>query len=224
MATQLTQRLLGLMNVNSVFFLALLLIGPIALTQASSGDSTNELIETLDLTESLQGQFVQEQYSADGVLQVTSSGTFKMLRPGYFSWDISSPDSQLILVTPQFLWHLDRDLETLTRRPVSDSTAMSPLQLLGGKEDVLQSGFDVRKTSDTLFSITPKKNESAASAGFSSLNISLNKNVIAGMEIIDGLNQRIVITFQDVDKASVLTDVDFDFTPPDGVDLFYYDE
>lgn len=200
------------------------MICPFALAQSSSGESANELIETLDLTESLQGNFVQQQYGNDGVLQGTSSGTFKMLRPGYFSWAISSPDSQLILVTPQYLWHLDRDLETLTRRPVSNSTAMSPLQLLGGKEGLLQSGFDVSKTSDSLFSITPKEGESISSAGFSSLNIGLDENVIAGMEIIDGLNQRIVITFQSVDKTSVLTQSDFDFTPPDGVDLFYYDE
>ncbi len=212
------------MNRISLFALALLLLCPFTLAQSDSGDSARELIETLDLTESLQGNFVQQQYGNDGVLQGTSSGTFKMLRPGYFSWEISSPDSQLILVTPQYLWHLDRDLETLTRRPVSDSTAMSPLQLLGGKEELLQSGFNVNKTSDTLFSITPKENESVASAGFSSLNISLDNNVIAGMEIIDGLNQRIVITFQSVDKASTLTQSNFDFTPPDGVDLFYYDE
>ena len=99
------------MNRISIFTLSFLLICPIAGVQASSAESTNELIETLDLTESLQGNFVQEQYGSDGVLQGTSSGTFKMLRPGYFSWEISSPDSQLILVTPQFLWHLDRDLE-----------------------------------------------------------------------------------------------------------------
>lgn len=208
----------------SILTLAFLLVFPIATAQADYAESTNELIETLDLNESLQGSFVQEQYDSDGVLQGTSSGAFKMLRPGYFSWEISSPDSQLILVTPQFLWHLDRDLETLTRRPVSDSSAMSPLQLLGGKEDLLHSGFNVSKMSDTLYSITPKQDESAASAGFSSLGISLDENVIAGMEIIDGLNQRIVITFQSVDKTSVLTEVDFDFTPPDGVDLFYYDE
>ena len=212
------------MNRISIFTFAFLLICPIAGVQAGSAESTSELVETLDLTESLQGNFVQEQYDSNGVLQGTSSGTFKMLRPGYFSWEISSPDSQLILVTPQYLWHLDRDLETLTRRPVSDSSAMSPLQLLGGNEDLLQSGFDVSKASDTLFAITPKKGASVTSAGFSSLNISLDKNVIAGMEIIDGLNQRIVITFQGVDKASVLTELDFDFTPPDGVDLFYYDE
>lgn len=192
--------------------------------QPSSVESAVALIETLDLTESLQGKFVQEQYGNDGVLQGTSSGSFKILRPGYFSWEIRSPDSQLILATPHYLWHLDRDLETLTRRPVSDSSALSPLQLLGGKEELLESGFDVIKMSDTLYSVTPKTSGSAVGAGFSSLNISLDNNVIAGMEIIDGLNQRIVITFEEVDKSSVLTEFDFDFTPPDGVDLFYYDE
>lgn len=208
----------------STFALAVLLIYPMTGVQASSTEATTKLIETLNLTESLQGSFVQEQYGSDGVLQATSSGSFKMLRPGYFSWEISSPDSQLILVTPQYLWHLDRDLETLTRRPVSASNAMSPLQLLGGKEELLKSGFDVSRTSDTIFSITPKEHESTASAGFSSLKISLNENVIAAMEIIDGLNQRIVITFESVDKTTVLSQSDFDFTPPDGVDLFYYDE
>jgi outer membrane lipoprotein carrier protein len=213
-----------LINRLSSFTLAFLLVFPVIGAQASSADSANELVETLNLTQSLQGNFVQEQYGSDDVLQGTSSGTFKMLRPGYFSWQISSPDSQLILVTPQYLWHLDRDLETLTRRPVSGSSALSPLQLLGGKEELLQSEFAVKKMSDTLFSVTPKKNESATNAGFSSLNISLDEQVIAGMEIIDSLNQRIVITFRNVDKLSVLTELDFDFTPPDGVDLFYYDE
>ena len=213
-----------MINRITSFSLAFLLVFPITAVQAGSVQDTNELIETLDLTQSLQGSFVQEQYGSDGVLQGTSSGTFKMLRPGYFSWEISSPDSQLILVRPQYLWHLDRELQTLTRRPVSDSNAMSPLQLLGGKENLLNSGFDVTKTSDNLFSITQKKNKSATNAGFSSLSVSLDKNVIAAMEIIDGLNQRIVITFQEVDKLGVLTQLDFDFTAPDGVDLFYYDE
>lgn len=208
----------------STFALAVLLICPMTGAQASSAEATSKLLETLNLTESLQGSFVQEQYGSDGVLQATSSGSFKMLRPGYFSWEISSPDSQLILVTPQYLWHLDRDLETLTRRPVSDSNAMSPLQLLGGKEELLRSGFDVSRTSDTTFSITPKAHKSTASAGFSSLQISLKEQVIAAMEIIDGLNQRIVITFGSVDKTTALSQSDFDFTPPDGVDLFYYDE
>jgi outer membrane lipoprotein carrier protein len=220
----MTQRFIELTHKISTFALAILLIFPIGGVRASSAEATDELIETLDLTASLQGNFVQEQYGSEGVLQGTSSGSFKMLRPGYFSWEISSPDSQLILVTPQYLWHLDRDLETLTRRPVSDSTAMSPLQLLGGKEELLQSGFNVSKTSDSLFSITPKEHESTASAGFSSLKIRLDENVITAMEIIDGLNQRIVITFKNVDKTSTLTQSDFDFTPPDGVDLFYYDE
>ena len=44
------------------------------------------------------------------------------------------------------------------------------------------------------------------------------------MEILDKLNQRVVIAFDQLDASAALTPADFAFQPPDGADLFYYDE
>ena len=43
----------------------------------------------------LQGSFSQQQYGQDNLLLAESSGKFRLLRPGYFSWEILSPDNAI---------------------------------------------------------------------------------------------------------------------------------
>ncbi len=182
--------------------------------------AADELIEILKQSESMQGSFQQNQYDKQNTLLAESRGHFRILRPGYFSWDIESPDSQRIIATPEFIWHYDVDLETVTRRPVTESGAMSPLQILGGQEQLLRSQFNVSKSAPGQFTLLPNNSE----PGFVSLSLTLESGIIAAMEITDSLNQRVVISFRDIDGSSRLIADDFAFTPPDGVDLFYYDE
>jgi outer membrane lipoprotein carrier protein len=183
-------------------------------------DGTDALIALLGRIDSVQGQFLQHQYDGNEVLLSESSGDFRLLRPGYFAWEIISPDSQLIIADPTYIWHHDLDLETVTRRPVAESEQMSPLQVLGGNEELLRSGYTVSQATANTFSLHPK-NENA---GFQRLLVSFRGDVFEGLEIADNLNQRIVIEFEKVDTETKLTPEDFAFTPPDGADLFYYDQ
>ena len=201
-----------------------LVIVPLASLQVAAESAADELIQLLDQTTSLQGHFSQQQYDNGGALLGESSGSFAMLRPGYFSWQIESPDSQLIIATPDFIWHHDIDLETVTRRPVDKSGAVSPLQILGGDEQLLRTQFTVSKNATGVFTLIPAGEAGDSNPGFQRLSLSLDSGVLAGMEIIDALNQRVLITFTEVDKSPGLLPQDFAFEPPDGVDLFYYDE
>jgi outer membrane lipoprotein carrier protein len=187
---------------------------------AVDADDTDALIESLASITSMQGHFQQYQYAENESLVSESSGTFKLLRPGYFSWEIEQPDSQLIIADPEFIWHHDRDLETVTRRPVTDSEQMSPLQVLGGNEELLRSSFTVEQTSDTTFSLHPK----GINPGFQRLLVTFSGTAFEGLEIADNLRQRIVIGFDSVETQTGLQPQDFAFTPPDGADLFYYDQ
>lgn len=204
-------------------FIALCLAVPAAVVRAQA-NAANELIQILNQSASLQGQFEQSQYDVGNTFMGKSSGSFKMLRPGYFSWEIFSPDSQLILATPRYIWHHDRDLETVTRRPSSNSAAVTPLQILGGDEQLLRTQFNVEVSAAGVFTLVPKAEVSADAPVFSKLSLSVDGGVISGMEIIDGLQQRLVIKFDNVDRAGELTPAAFEFTPPEGVDLFIYDE
>ena len=187
---------------------------------AQSNDPIDQLVVALQDLEQLQGQFLQRQYGQNDVLLVESRGRFKLLRPGYFSWEITAPDNQLIIASPAYVWHYDRDLETVTRRPVTDSAQMSPLQVLGGDDSVLRKRFNVEQLQRGDFTLTPRSDD----VGFKQLTLHMQGTAIAGMDILDNLNQRVQISFDQLDDTSALSGEDFSFTPPDGVDLFYYDE
>lgn len=190
------------------------------LCNAQGGSDVNDLIAALAPVKRLQGSFSQQQYGQDNVLLSESSGKFRLLRPGYFAWEILSPDNQLIIAGPQYIWHHDRDLETVTRRPVTTDAEMTPLQILGGDEDALREKFQVVRKDKGAFLLTPVSPD----VGFRQLTLYLDGAALTGMEIQDNLDQNVVIKFTNLDSTSALSADDFVFTPPPGADLFYYDE
>lgn len=186
----------------------------------ADAQATEALIERLAGIDQLAGNFSQVQYeTGTGQVVGESSGRFRLLRPGYFAWEINAPDSQLIIADPQYVWHYDRDLETVTRRPVEGNEALSPLQVLGGNSQVLRERFEISQPEAGAFLLHPLGDN----AGFRSLLLRLDEAGLAGMEIRDNLDQRLVITFADVRADAGLTAGDFAFSPPEGVDLFYHD-
>lgn len=187
---------------------------------AQAESDVDELLASLAPIKHLQGSFSQQQYGQDNLLLAESSGKFRLLRPGYFSWEILNPDSQLIIAGPEFIWHYDRDLETVTRRPVTSNAEMTPLQILGGDESALREKFEVVRKAEGAFLLTPR----SADVGFKQLTLYLNKTQLTGMDIQDNLEQSVVIKFADLDSQTTLSSGDFAFTPPAGADLFYYDE
>jgi outer membrane lipoprotein carrier protein len=192
----------------------------IGAVRSAEPTATDELLTKLAGIEQLQGNFQQVQKGLDGKVMAEASGRFQLLRPGFFSWEILAPDSQLIIANPDFLWHHDRDLETVTRRPVAGSEQMAPLQVLGGDEAILRERFTVSRTSEQAWTLIPV----AGDPGFQQLVLTFSDSAIEGMKILDSLNQQVEVRFSNLDSAATLSPEDFAFSPPDGVDLFYYDE
>ena len=190
------------------------------LSIAQAESDVNDLLAALAPIKHLQGSFLQQQYGQDKLLLTESSGKFRLLRPGYFAWEIFNPDAQLIIAGPEFIWHYDRDLETVTRRPVTSNAEMTPLQILGGDESVLREKFQVVRKAEGAFLLIPR----SADVGFKQLTLYLDKAQLTGMDIQDNLDQSLVIKFADLDSHTDLGIADFAFTPPPGADLFYYDE
>ncbi|MDP4790130.1 MAG: outer membrane lipoprotein chaperone LolA [Haliea sp.] len=188
-----------------------------AFPMALRAEPVDDLLLALQPVERLQGEFRQQQVATDGTVTAESEGRFRLLRPGYFAWEIRAPDSQLIVANRDYLWHHDRDLETVTRRPIAGSEAMTPLQVLGGDGAALRRDYTVSRDAEQRFVLTPK----GEGAGFQELALMLQGAAILGMEVRDNLNQRVVIEFSALDTISPLTALDFDFTPPPNADLFY---
>ena len=209
-------------SVNTWRFFQLLIVAAalslaIGFPTALRAEPVDDLLLALQPIERLQGEFRQQQFATDGTIAAESEGRFRLLRPGYFAWEIRAPDSQLIVANHNYLWHHDRDLETVTRRPVAGSEAMTPLQVLGGDGAALRRDYTVSRDAQQRFVLTP----TGEGAGFQELALTLQGAAILGMEVRDNLNQRVVIEFSELDTISPLTPLDFDFTPPPNADLFY---
>jgi outer membrane lipoprotein carrier protein len=194
-----------------------LVVGVLKSAELSAYDELWARLATFDR---LQGRFAQTQFDQRGAKIAESSGNFKLLRPGFFAWEIFSPDSQLIIANPEFLWHHDRDLETVTRRPITGSAEFSPLQVLGGDAEVLRERFAITQSEPDHFLLIPALGD----AGFQQLSLYFEGGQLSAMEIIDSLNQRVHIAFSNLDTDSSLEASDFAFSPPAGADLFYYDQ
>ncbi len=183
--------------------------------------ATDQLLARLKPIGYMQGEFSQRQYGDGGAVLAESSGSFKLLRPFFFSWNIRSPDQQLIVANAEYLWHYDIDLQTATRRPVVGNVEASPLQILGGDESALREQYAVTQDSEDTFTLIP----SGQAHGFRKLSVTFAADAIKQMDIIDKLGQRVVVDFSGVDTRTRLTSSDFEFTPPsEDVDTFYYDE
>jgi outer membrane lipoprotein carrier protein len=186
----------------------------------AQADDVDQLMEVLQRIGSMQGEFRQTQYDESDMLVGESNGNFLLLRPGYYAWEIQSPDSQLIIADPQYIWHHDRDLETVTQRPVDDSEQMSPMQVLGGDEALLRRSYAVEKISDNSYTMSPM----GVSPRFKRLSVEFQSADFKTLEIVDNLNQRIVISFDNINSEATLTPDDFVFSAPAGADFFNYEQ
>lgn len=194
--------------------LAFALVNP-----ARASEALDELLAVLDPLAQLSGAFTQLQYDDRGAPLGESSGTFRLLRPDYFAWDITAPDSQLVVAGPEFLWHHDRDLATVTRRRVDAGGGMTPLEILAGDRDTLANRLTVSRQADD-FLLQPVAGEDV---GFSRLLLHIDDGTLTGMDVIDNLDQRLIITFSALNLEPGLTAADFAFVAPPDADLFYHD-
>jgi len=191
----------------------------VGIAREAAAEPLDDLLSRLQTLEQLQGKFIQQQYDQGGEVLLESSGRFMVLRPGYFAWEILEPDSQLVIADPEHLWHHDRDLETVTRRPIAGQQ-MAPLQVLGGNENLLRERFIVTTEGAGRYRLEP----SAGDPGFRRLTLIFDGLSLAAMEIVDQLNQRVSVQLSDLDQSSPLSPDEFAFSPPIDADLFVYDE
>lgn len=140
------------------------------------------------VTDTLVGDFEQRIDDEYGQRLSTSRGRFALQKPRLFRWEIQDPGRQTFVSDGESLWQQDFDLETSSVDRL-DHESSSPLELLMASEDALTSRFDISRV-DGVLTLTPKE-EGDLFESVTLRDIEKNRHE---MIIIDGLQQRIVIT------------------------------
>ncbi|NOR68257.1 MAG: outer membrane lipoprotein chaperone LolA [Methylomarinum sp.] len=203
-------------TIKPLSFLVLLMMAIVANAEQTP---VMQLKSFLASTASLTADFKQVVLNESGQAEQTSEGAFFLSRPGKFRWSYKKPFIQEIISSAGKVWFYDADLEQVTIKKLDDSLGATPAMLLSGDIE-LEENFIIQQQGideDLLWIKLSPKNEDS---GFKYILIGLSDGVLGGMELSDNFGQLTRIYFSQVKINPKLESSVFEFTAPEGVDVF----
>jgi outer membrane lipoprotein carrier protein len=215
----------------SLFNLVLLLCSGnsvLAATAASTPD-TVELKALLAPVSTLQGNFQQVIKSEEGRQLQTTAGKMWIKKPGQFRWEVVGKEPRLIIADGKKVWDYDKDLDQVTIQKLNQTKSAAPIFFLTGDVNSLDTDFNIKKlpltkghclkNSDSCFELHPKSSEGS----FQWIKIGFKAKILNEMKLLDQLGQVSIFSFKQMQLNSTISDSQFHFTPPKGVDVLTND-
>ena len=170
-------------------------------------------------TQTMSASFTQTLKASDGELMQESAGVFYLQRPGKFRWNYTQPYPQEIVSDGEHVWVFDVDLEQVTVQKQGAGQNNTPMALLQNKQK-LEDAFEIheRGMDSGLYRIEllNKKDD----VDFDRVMIGLDEKGLRFLQLHDQFEQTTDIYFTDLQSNPVLDAALFEFTPPEGVDVF----
>lgn len=178
-----------------------------------------ELVEQF-VTEvrTMSGRFEQRLVNENDEVVESSSGTFRIMRPGQFRWSYTEPYEQLLVADGTNVWSYDVDLEQVTVKPQAEVLGSTPASLLGGSTDVLEN-FEVIESFTDRGTVWVRLQPKDGDTGFETIELGFTDGVLTRMILSDELEQTTLVALHDVEVNEEIDPAQFEFSPPEGVDL-----
>ena len=187
--------------------------------QAFAVDGIDRLHAFLDQVHSLRADFQQSLYDEEDHKLDDASGKVYIARPGRFRWDYTEPYLQEIVGDGEKVWIYDSELEQVTVRPLGDALGDTPVMLLSSVEPV-ENSFEVRAVDGPdgyqWAELTPLGEQ----VSFTAIRLGFDGDTLRVMELSDAFGQLTRLRFTDVERNPELEPGLFQFTPPEGADVF----
>jgi outer membrane lipoprotein carrier protein len=194
----------------------------IALIQGGSvyaGEGRVLLDRFLTETQTMSANFKQTLKSSDGKLMQESAGVFYLQRPGKFRWNYTQPYPQEIVSDGEWIWVFDVDLDQVTVQKQGAGQSNTPMALLQNRQK-LEDAFEIHERgSDSGLHRIELINRQADS-DFDRVMIGLDDKGLRFLQLHDQFEQTTYIFFTELKSNPELDAELFEFTPPEGVDVF----
>ncbi len=166
----------------------------------------------------MSADFSQMTLSSNGANLQEATGSLVLKRPGMFRWHTDAPAEQLLVSDGEQIWLYDPDLEQVTIQTMDKRLTHTPALLLSGDVSALEENFDITVVESgnvSEFLLTPKVNDTL----FDNLRLSFLDGKMNDMQLSDAVGQRTNIVFQDVKLNEGVSQSQFTFDIPPGVDV-----
>ena len=181
-------------------------------------DGSASLERFLETTRTLRAGFEQALWNSEGQLIEAASGTLQLKRPNRFLWSYREPFEQLVVADGANLWIYDVELGQATVSPLDEPASATPAMLLSGDQAV-REGFEVLESFGAGEIDWVRLAPRLEGTDFSTVLIGFRAGELAGLELVDGLDQVTEIQFGEVEVNPAIPDDAFDFSPPEEVDV-----
>ena len=166
----------------------------------------------------IEAYFTQTLFDEDLNILEHAKGSVLLQRPGQFRWDYQRPYPQSIVSNGKLLWVYDSELSQVTVTNIDDSVENSPSILLTSDAPV-ESNFQVKEVTGldgTIWiELTPRSRDST----YVRIRIAFWEDELRDMELLDHFGQITQFRFELVNKNESIRDSEFNFIPPEGVDV-----
>jgi len=205
-------------------FLSTCLLSGLLQAQDTAADANlaaaNALAAILDTTHTLQADVAVLTLDQDGREIQESSARLVMQKPDHFSWEITSPYTELMLTDGDRIWRYEPDLEQVTIEYFSDDVGRTPVLLLNGNAEDITANYAVSAvTTDARggshFILYPRGNEGL----FTRLSLTFTGNDLVEMHFEDSLGQKTSLSFANLQTNTALPADTFVFEMPDAIDV-----
>lgn len=205
------------MKLHKSFFTQLILVLSLCLISIPTyANAIDTLVSFNARVNALSGHFTQTVQSKKK--NQSTSGTFKILRPGLFVWDYQTPFQQLIVADGRDVWLYDKDLEQITKRSQSSLISQTPAAILSNKqalEKFYSLELDNSNNGIDYVLATPKSSQSE----YQYIRIGFRGQALASMQLQDRFGNTTTLSFSNVQENPSLSSKQFQFTPPKGIDV-----
>jgi len=177
------------------------------------------LEDFLAKTQTLAADFEQTLRAHDGEVIQKSEGRFYFNRPSKFRWNYKTPYQQVIVSDGLRIWIYDVELQQVTVQKQTNSLPATPMALLEDSS-TLHQNFNITPLDEKAGIYRLKLTSKTKESDFGEIVIGLDDKGLRFMQLHDQFEQVTDIVFSDLLTNTKLSKDIFEFTPPEGVDVF----
>ncbi|QDC70534.1 outer membrane lipoprotein chaperone LolA [Candidatus Methylopumilus universalis] len=202
---------------NKLFFVFLML----SLNVFAEGIS--DLNAFVNNVSSMSSEFSQVVLDKKGSKLQDVEGVMLFKRPNKFRWDYLKPYQNQIISDGDRLYMYDQDLRQVSINSIAKVGGSTPLLIIAGKniekyftlKNIESQTGDESSQNIKWVEAIPKEE----GAGFSKVMLGLTENKLSVMKIVDAFEHITTISFRNAKYNVSLSDNDFLFKLPNGVDV-----
>ncbi|PLX41580.1 MAG: outer membrane lipoprotein carrier protein LolA [Deltaproteobacteria bacterium] len=168
--------------------------------------------------EDIRANFTQTSTMGTVGIERVTGGKVAFKRGGRMRWDYEGDDPQQIISDGEYLWFYQIRDRSVIRRPIAALTpaARVMLEVISGLSKA-DEHFELSNCGDSCLALTPKVSE----PDIERVEVGVDENFrIKSVTTINGLGNTTMVTLSEAKINPGLEDDYFEFTLPEGVDIF----